>query len=405
MMRLRLPLIPAAVIAAFLLVATASPASAADVDLQLTRIEPLATPVCAGSTPTIRASIANNGSTASGTFNIRWEVDGTIFDGSHNSVGAGATDTHGHIWSSGPGAGPTPITQGAHTVRFIADFGNSVPESNEANNEGVLTVQAVACPGSSTEKYVALGDSFSAGDGALDYIASSGACRQSNNAYPEILARGLAPGVQVPSSLIFYACTGSKVADVRNNQLPLFRTIDANSVKLVTITVGGNDVNFVNALTVCYGGPVPQAKTAACLAQTPAVVRSIANQASPLVALYRAIKSAAPTARVLVLGYPDIFPARPTQACGGFSPAAQAWFNTQEQLLNATIRTAASAAKVEFIPTYGAFSGHDICSRDPYINGFPAPTVAQLPFHPKPIGQAKLAGTVGDYLKARPTVP
>jgi hypothetical protein len=49
-----------------------------------------------------------------------------------------------------------------------------------------VTVTAVTCGGSVTGKYVALDDSFSAGDGALDYIPATGRCRQSNNAYPKV---------------------------------------------------------------------------------------------------------------------------------------------------------------------------------------------------------------------------
>ena len=49
-----------------------------------------------------------------------------------------------------------------------------------------------------------------------------------------------------------------------------------------------------------------------------------------------------------------------------------------------------------------AAADHDICSPDPYVNGYPAPTIDQLAFHPKPLGQAKLAAVAGDYLKARP---
>jgi lysophospholipase L1-like esterase len=403
-MRIGLSVASSLTIIAVTLIVAAPPALAADIDLQTTKIEPLSVPVCAGSTPTIRAHITNNGKTDSGPFNIRWEVDGLHFDGGHNSIPAGATDSHDHVWSSGPGGGGAPIAEGTHQVRFIADFGNIADETNESNNEAVLTIHAVPCPGPNAGKYVTLGDSFSSGDGALDYIPSSGACRQSNNAYPKVLAGGLVPGVQIPSNLIFYACSGAKVADVRNNQLPLFGTIDASSVKLVTITIGGNDIDFARALATCYGGPFPQAATVACLRQTPAVTRAIAQQAAPLRALFRSIRSAAPRARVLVLGYPDLFPQRPTRDCKGFSAASQAWINAEEQVLNATIQAAALQAGVEFISTYGAFVGHDICALDPYVNGFPAPTVNQLAFHPKPVGQAKLAAIVGEYLSTHPIV-
>lgn len=400
-MRLSRLLVLIAVAATALALATPT-AVAADLDLDVTKIEPLVAPVCAGSSPTLRAYIRNNGSAESGFFGIRWEADGQIFDGGHFSIPAGATDTHDHIWSQGS---VPPISQGQHTIRFIADFGNGIAETDESNNESTLTFEAVPCPVPLPDKYVALGDSFSSGDGALDYIPSSGACRQSNNAYPSLLARGLIPDTQIPSNLIFYACSGDKVRDVTNNQLPLFRVIDASSVKLVTITVGGNDVDFGGVLAACYGGLVPEAATAGCLRQSSAVARTIANLRAPLLKLYRTIKAAAPEARLLVLGYPDLFPRTPTGNCSGFSATSQRWFNTQEQVLNSLIRTAASQTGAEFVSTYGSFAGHNICSSDPYVNGFPSPTFEQRAFHPKPIGQLKLASVVGDYLRARPTAP
>ena len=74
-------------------------------------------------------------------------------------------------------------------VTFIADFGNAVPELNEVNNELTLSFNAVSCPGTAAS-YVALGDSYSSGEGALQYDPTAGACHQSPNAYPQVLARG-----------------------------------------------------------------------------------------------------------------------------------------------------------------------------------------------------------------------
>ena len=114
-------LVLAAAAAVLVLAPAAPPALAATADLEVTSVTALSTPVCAGSTPTIRALIRNNSPSESGSFNIRWVVDGSLtFDGGHNSIAAGATDSHDHIWSSGPGAGPTPVAAGSHTVRTPA---------------------------------------------------------------------------------------------------------------------------------------------------------------------------------------------------------------------------------------------------------------------------------------------
>jgi len=47
-------------------------------------------------------------------------------------------------------------------------------------------VTATAAGAATTVNYVALGDSYSSGLGAGDYISSSGSCDRSTNAYPAL---------------------------------------------------------------------------------------------------------------------------------------------------------------------------------------------------------------------------
>jgi len=107
-----------------------NPPPTSTIDLQTMNIQSLQQPL-ANSTPTFRATIRNNGSAASGNFNIRWIVDGTNVDGGHYSIPAGATDTHDHIWRN--------ITSGQHTLTFIANFDRGVPESDYTNNQFTLS--------------------------------------------------------------------------------------------------------------------------------------------------------------------------------------------------------------------------------------------------------------------------
>lgn len=100
------------------------------VDLQTLTIQPLQ-PLLANSDPTFRATIRNNGSAASGNFNIRWIADGKVFDGGHNSITAGTVDTHDYIWSN--------ITAGQHTLTFIANFDHTIAETTTRNNLATLT--------------------------------------------------------------------------------------------------------------------------------------------------------------------------------------------------------------------------------------------------------------------------
>ena len=113
---------------------SSSPESA--IDLQVIDIHALQSLV-ANSNPTFRADIRNNGSDASGDFNIRWIADGNMtFDGSDPSLAPGASTTHDHIWNQ---RGMGNLTAGQHTLTFIANFDHRIPESNYDNNQVTFT--------------------------------------------------------------------------------------------------------------------------------------------------------------------------------------------------------------------------------------------------------------------------
>ena len=99
---------------------------------------------------------------------------------------------------------------------------------------------------------MALGDSFSSGEGAPPYDANPKGCNRANAGW----ARRLHHDVAAVGSLDLRACSGATVKDVLSTtgqvgavaQLP--STPDP-SVTLVTITVGGNDVGFGAIVATC----------------------------------------------------------------------------------------------------------------------------------------------------------
>lgn len=107
------------------------------IDLEVTTISLSDQPICAGAAHHFYASIQNNGTTISGPFTILWKVDDTLFAGSHNSIAAGAIDTHGHYWEN--------ISIGQHTLTFTADDLDQIIETNEANNQHSRTFTVVDC--------------------------------------------------------------------------------------------------------------------------------------------------------------------------------------------------------------------------------------------------------------------
>ncbi|MGN7200718.1 GDSL-type esterase/lipase family protein [Arthrobacter sp. SAFR-044] len=88
-------------------------------------------------------------------------------------------------------------------------------------------------------KYIALGDSYAAGQGAGAY---QDACYRSDNSYSELAAEDKAVKLVVNA-----ACSGKTTWDVVNTQL---RQLN-KSTELVTITAGGNNIGFGDIINYC----------------------------------------------------------------------------------------------------------------------------------------------------------
>ncbi len=146
----------------------AASSAASTIDLDVLSIESLVRPLCAGTSPTFQAFIRNNGSAASGFFDIRWNADGQIFDGGHFSIPAGAIDTHGHTWQN--------LTLGQHTLTFIANFDRLINETNYNNNQVTITFTVDNCASADVALLAPFnnGVTFTASQG---YYNNQGTCK------------------------------------------------------------------------------------------------------------------------------------------------------------------------------------------------------------------------------------
>jgi lysophospholipase L1-like esterase len=239
---------------------------------------------------------------------------------------------------------------------------------------GLVSVIAFALPaGAAGGSYVALGDSYSSGTGTRTYISDGTSCYRSVYAYPSLDA------AQLGLSLTFRACSGASVADVTNTQLSALST----STGYVTISVGGNDAGFADVLTDCaMPGWMSNCNGAIDGAQY------IINNVLPgrLSTLYSSIKSRAPNAKVIVVGYPRIFNGEDCNAGTWFSPTEESRLNYTADLLNAKTAAAASAKGFAFANPTSRFIGHAVCDDVEWINGLSWPVVES--YHPNRSGHA-----------------
>jgi lysophospholipase L1-like esterase len=217
----------------------------------------------------------------------------------------------------------------------------------------LLAVLALSGSALAADKYVALGDSYSAGNGANSANLDA-SCNRNTYAYPYLLAQ------QKGLALSFVACSGAVTGDVINNQVNAI----TSDTKLVTITIGGNDIGFTNLIIACT--------TLGCASQIASSQNQINTQLpAKLDATYAAIKAKAPTAKVVVLGYgrPFASPPRTCLAATGVSSSEETSLTTLVDSLNTTIKTRAQAYGFSYADVNPYWSGHDVCASNPFTNG------------------------------------
>ncbi len=217
-------------------------------------------------------------------------------------------------------------------------------------------------------RYVALGDSYASGVGAGD---TSGACGQSPNAYPSLWARA-----NPVASFTFAACSGATTASVISGQLS---SLDA-STTLVSITVGGNDAGFTSVMETCV-----LESTSACENAVSAGEKFIAG-ALPgrLDAVLGAIRADAPTATVVVVGYPDFYDLN-AWFCFGLSRADHQALDAGVNALDGALQAAAARGGDAFADVRGEFSGHELCDGAGWLNAVTWPVGDS--YHPTAAGQ------------------
>lgn len=245
----------------------------------------------------------------------------------------------------------------------------------------VLPLFVAAAPaGAAALNYVALGDSYASGVGSGSYLASSGDCLRSTRAYPQLWANA-----HQPSSYTSVACSGAKTTDVTANQLSAL----SPATTLVSITIGGNDVNFAGVMEDCV-----LYSTDTCVSEVDAAENTARTKLPGwLDTTYNGIRSHAPNARVVVVDYPRFY--HDVWYCIGLSSTDRSKINEGADVLDGVIQAAASRHGFAFADVRSAFAnGHEICDgSSSWLHSVDWDDVVQS-YHPNANGQS------GGYLPA-----
>jgi PKD repeat protein/lysophospholipase L1-like esterase len=312
-------------------------------------------------------------------------------------------------------------------------------------------------------RYVALGDSYSSGEGVSrladgDWLPAccglpqqpgtdapywdpgtdrdlsalvKDHCHRSPYAYSRVLATMTNPvtgAPLTPGMPDFHACSGAITSDFYspNHQwgyvgspdvFPQLCWLDLNptrcqfdvngsvfpdrTITLVTLTDGGNDIGFAPVVQNCV---LAIFSDSGCWGQDGAVNQAIAELEPKLVNLLIDIRRRAPEARILIGGYPKPFPSGGYHGpCYTFDITDEEWMNAKAAQLDFAIQQAASESGVaEYVDTYSMLDGHEVCdSGVQYINGILPPGYPDS-FHPNRLGHAEYARRFAQQLEKPP---
>src|ERR1700677_945491 len=236
-----------------------------------------------------------------------------------------------------------------------------------------LIAASPAAKATAVVNYVALGDSYSSGVGAGDYISSSGSCDRSSLAYPEQWA-----DAHSYAAFVSVACSGATTADVLSSQVSALSA----STTLVSITIGGHDAGFSSVMETCA-----LESTSSCLKAVTASEPYVATQLpARLDTTLQTIRTDAPAANIVVLGYPDLYDLSRSGWCIGLSTADRTALNQGAGDLDSALATATATNSDTFANVSSAFAGHEICASEKWLNSVDIFAISSS-YHPTANGQ------------------
>lgn len=248
-------------------------------------------------------------------------------------------------------------------------------------------------------RYVAMGSSFASGPGVTTSADTpANRCTRSADNFAHQLARAR------KLSLTDVSCGGATSEHVLSGWNELPPQVDALTAdtRLVTITIGGNDLKYVGGLMAAScrtGDAMPGGRTMRCGSLPPVTPQEAAGVERSLDAIAAEVKRRAPNATLVFVEYLALLPDRGGCAITPISTADADRARDAARQLSAITRRVAKRAGAKVLRA-DASRGHDACAAVPWVTGFDpaARGTGKVPYHPNLDGMTAIARSLDRML-------
>ncbi|MFI7498786.1 SGNH/GDSL hydrolase family protein [Streptomyces sp. NPDC049687] len=265
------------------------------------------------------------------------------------------------------------------------------------------TAQSPAVAAGDGPNYVALGDSYASGAGLPDVKDKD--CDRTKYGYAHLISTSSAVA-GLNRAFKDVTCSGATTREFWNSKgttPPQANALTPNT-KLVTLTMGGNDVGFVEVLTTCTkqailtglkGSPCKAEFTKGGKDELGERINTMEGRIRDVLA---EVRRRSPDAKVIVVGYPALFPDNGVGCPSAGVPIAEgdfAFLRDTTKKLNRALQRQAAAGGVGmyFADTYALTAGHDMCQpgKERWIEPLMKPAEDTQIAHPNKFGQYAMA--------------
>ncbi len=336
--------------------------------------------------------------------------------------------------------------QSVRHVRFINNGLLSFEATSSVPGKGGIYELAPTESITSLIDYLGMGDSYTSGEGAFDYLADTDStnnmCHLSARSYPLLLTHDLFSTIGGHS----VACSGAVINDVSSTSdsyrgqvkdvlsfkemqqtnpalltsiltnfapgyIAQHRFVRQYQPGIITVSVGGDDIGFGDIVQNCVEPHISlHLSDSTCFNtyEDRLELTKLIDRTTPRwTALYKQLQAAAPATRLYAIGYPKVAVDTGSCALNAHLGKSELEF-AQEAIdyLNSGIKKAADKAGVVYVDISEALAGHRLCETASYnvaVNGLTAgrdggvfgiPMFGKESYHPNALGQALIEQTI-----------